>query len=41
VLRGTLAENTSDVNKKVTSHSRDVLFKLFPQEASSAPEERK
>jgi hypothetical protein len=41
VLRGTLAENTSDVNKKVTSLSRDVVFKMFPQEASAAPEERK
>jgi hypothetical protein len=35
VLQGALAENTSDVNKKVTSHSRDVAFKMFPQEASS------
>ena len=37
VLQGTLTENTSDVNKKVTSHSRDVAFKMFPEEASSEP----
>jgi hypothetical protein len=35
VLRGTLAENKTDVNKKVTSQSRDVAFKMFPEEASS------
>jgi|SRR5208282_2157744 len=35
VLQGTLVENTSDVNKKVTSHSQDVAFKMFPEEASS------
>ncbi len=32
VLRGTLTEFTEDVNKKVTSRSRDVSFKLFPEE---------
>lgn len=37
VLKGTLTENASDVNKKVTSHSREVAFKMFPQEASPAP----
>lgn len=31
VLKGTLTENASDVNKKVTSHSREVAFKIFPQ----------
>jgi hypothetical protein len=41
VLKGTLTEKTSDVNKKVTSHSRDVLLKMFPQEASPAPATRK
>jgi hypothetical protein len=41
VLRGTLTENASDANKKVTSHSREVLFKMFPQEASPAPVMRK
>jgi opacity protein-like surface antigen len=34
VLKGTLTDNTRDAEKKVTSHSRDVLFKLFPAEAS-------
>ncbi|HET6181675.1 MAG TPA: hypothetical protein VFE61_32450 [Candidatus Sulfotelmatobacter sp.] len=37
VLKGTLTENASDVNKKVTSHAREVSFKMFPQEASPAP----
>lgn len=41
VIKGTLTENVSDVNKKVTSHSREVLFKLFPQEASPAANVRK
>jgi len=37
VLKGTLTENVTDANKKVTSHSKEVLFKMFPQEASSPP----
>jgi len=37
VIKGTLTENITDVNKKVTSHSRDVVFKMFPQEASPSP----
>jgi hypothetical protein len=41
VLQGTLVENTSDVNKKVTSRSRDVAFKIFPEEASSDSEPKK
>ena len=41
VLKGTLTENTTDVNKKVTSHSREALFKMFPQDASPAPQVRK
>jgi len=41
VLKGTLTENTSDANKKVTSHARDVAFKIFPQDASPAPVMRK
>jgi len=41
VLKGTLTENVSDADKKVTSHARDVAFKLFPQEASPAPATRK
>ncbi len=35
VLKGTLADNTSDAQKKVTTHSSAVEFKRFPQEASS------
>ncbi len=35
VLQGTLVENTSDANKKVTSRSQGVVFKMFPAEASS------
>jgi hypothetical protein len=41
VLKGTLTENISDVNKKVTSHSQEVLFKMFPQEATPAEGVRK
>ncbi len=41
VIKGALTENVTDVNKKVTSHSREVVFKMFPQEASPAPEDRK
>lgn len=41
VLKGTLTQNVSDADKKVTSHSRDVAFKLFPQEAAPAPATRK
>ena len=41
VLKGTLTENASDVNKKVTSHSREVAFKLFPQDSVPVPVVRK
>jgi hypothetical protein len=41
VLKGTLTENASDVNKKVTSHSREVGFKMFPQDAEPTPTARK
>jgi hypothetical protein len=37
VLKGTLTENISDANKKVTSRPRPVVFKMFPQESSPAP----
>ena len=37
VLKGTLTENSSDVNKKVTSRSQDVTFKIFPQDADPTP----
>lgn len=32
VLKGTLTENTTDANKKVTSNSHDVVFRAFPQD---------
>ena len=32
VLNGTLTENATDANKKVTSHSQDVTLKSFPQD---------
>jgi hypothetical protein len=41
VLKGTLSENTTDANKKVTSHSRPVALKMFPQDAAPAPVVRK
>ena len=41
ILKGTLTENVTDVNKKVTSHSREVVFKLFPQEGGPAQETKK
>jgi hypothetical protein len=41
VLKGTLTENVSDASKKVTSRARPVLFKMFPQDASPAPVDRK
>jgi len=37
LIKGTLTQNVTDVNKKVTSQSRDVVFKMFPQEASPVP----
>jgi hypothetical protein len=37
VLKGTLTDNISDAQKKVTTHSREVVFKMFPKEASPAP----
>jgi hypothetical protein len=41
VLKGTLTENISDANKRVTSRSRPVVFKMFPQDAGPAPVDRK
>ena len=41
VIKGTLTENVADANKKVASHSREVVFKLFPQETGPAPVVRK
>jgi len=40
VLKGTLTQSTTDSDKKVSSHSREVLFKMFPQEASPSPQTR-
>ena len=40
VLKGTLRENISDANKKVTSRSKPVLFKMFPQDGTPAPAHR-
>src|SRR5579864_6262150 len=40
LLKGTLTENLTDADKKVTSHSREVVFKLFPQEGTPAPATR-
>lgn len=37
VMKGNLTENISDANKKVTSRSRPVVFKMFPQDAKPAP----
>ena len=37
VLKGTLTQSATDVNKKVTSHSQEVVLKMFPQDASPAP----
>jgi len=34
ILKGSLTENISDADKKVRSQSREVLFKLFPQDAA-------
>jgi hypothetical protein len=41
VLKGTLTQHVTDADKKVTSHSRDVVFKMFPQEAGPVPAPRK
>lgn len=41
ILKGTLTENLSDANKKVTSRSRPVVFKMFPQDAAPAAVGRK
>lgn len=41
VLKGTLTENLGDENKKVTSKTRNVVFKMFPQDATPSPDSRK
>jgi len=37
LLKGTLAQYTTDANKKTSSKSREVSFKSFPQDMDSAP----
>ena len=36
VLKGTLTDNTSDAQKKTTTHSQEVTFKRFPVDALPA-----
>jgi hypothetical protein len=38
MLRGTLTENTTGPDKKVTSRAQDVAFKMFPQDAEKDAE---
>ncbi|MGA8764148.1 MAG: hypothetical protein WB562_14875, partial [Candidatus Sulfotelmatobacter sp.] len=40
VLRGTLTQSATDSNKKVSSHSSEVVLKMFPQEAAPSPQVR-
>lgn len=40
VLNGTLTESSTDANKKVSSKSREVAFKQFPQDMTPTPEKR-
>lgn len=40
VLKGSLTESTTDVNKRVSSHAQEVAFKMFPQDASPSPATR-
>jgi hypothetical protein len=37
VLKGTLTQSDSDVNKKITAHSREVVLKSFPDDAAREP----
>ena len=41
VLKGTLTQNISDADKKVRSQSREVAFKMFPQESEPPAAARK
>jgi len=41
ILKGALTENLTDANKKMSSHSRDVVLKMFPQDATPGPAVRK
>jgi len=40
VLKGTLTENASDAQKKVTAHASEVELKMFPEESSPEPAAR-
>ena len=40
VLKGTLTESLTDENKKVTSKDREVVLKMFPQDAAPSTEVR-
>jgi hypothetical protein len=40
VLKGTLVQYTTDVNKKTLAKSREVSFKSFPQDFGNGPEKR-
>jgi len=40
LLRGTLTESRTDAGKKISSKTRDVVFKSFPQDLESAPPKR-
>lgn len=40
VLKGTLTDNTTNAEKKVTAHSHEVVLKMFPADASPAPAAR-
>jgi len=37
ILKGALTEFRTDINKKVSSKSRDVIFKSFPQDLATPP----
>jgi hypothetical protein len=37
VLKGRLTKNMTDAEKKASSHSQEVRFKMFPEEAQAAP----
>jgi hypothetical protein len=37
ILSGKLVESSTDANKKVTARARDVVLKMFPQEAAAGP----
>lgn len=41
ILKGTLTQNVRDADKKVRSQSREVVFRLFPQDAGPAVSDRK